>query len=93
MPLAATVLPKTDSLIRLGVNCPFCGFPFHPGDHVVFCPSDNTPHHAACWQQNGNHCTLLGCTGAGEVAIPVAVAPMPKGTSIVPFAVGGIVTL
>lgn len=91
MPLPATVLPKTDSLIRLRVNCPFCGFPFHPGDHVVFCPNDNTPHHAACWQQNGNHCTLLGCTGAGEIAIPAA--PLPKGTSIVPFVVGGIVTL
>lgn len=92
MPLTATVLPKTDSLIRLGTNCPFCGFPFHPGDHVISCPADNTPHHVTCWQQNGNHCTLLGCTGAGEVVIPVTTTP-PKRTLNNALTVIGIVLL
>lgn len=95
MPITATVLPKTDSLIRLRISCPFCGFPFNPGDHVVFCPLDNTPHHAVCWHQNGNHCTLLGCTGAGEIVIPTAVTLTPAHIrrSIVPFLVSVLVTM
>lgn len=86
-------LPKNDPLIRSGANCPFCGFPFHPGDNVVLCPADNTPHHVVCWQQNGNRCTTLGCAGSGEVLIPVVLTAASSSRTIIPFLAGGIVTL
>lgn len=93
MPLIPKNLAKSDALVRTGVNCPFCGFPFHPGDNVVFCPSDSIPHHVVCWGQNGNHCTTLGCTGSGEIVSPFAVTPATAGKSLLPFLVGGVIVV
>lgn len=93
MTLIPKNLAKKDPLIRSGASCPFCGFPFHPSDNVVFCPSDSIPHHVVCWGQNGNHCTTLGCAGSGEVAIPVTLGAATASTSVVPFVIGGVVTL
>lgn len=87
------ILSKTDPLVRGGANCPFCGFPFHPDDNVVLCPSDHTPHHAACWAQNGNHCTTLGCAGSGEITVPTVLAVAPSGTSFTAFLAGVAMTL
>ena len=33
--------------------CPACKNSFNDGDDVVFCPDCGTPHHRACWQENG----------------------------------------
>ncbi len=93
MTLIPKHLAKKDPLIRSGASCPFCGFPFHPRDNVVFCPSDDIPHHVVCWGQNGNHCTTLGCTGTGEVAAPITLGAAAASPSIVPFVVGCVVAL
>ena len=33
--------------------CPVCGNDFNEDDDVVFCPECGTPHHRACWMENG----------------------------------------
>ena len=38
--------------------CPVCGQVFSESDDVVYCPDCGTPHHRACWQENG------GCKNA-----------------------------
>lgn len=99
--LTSRALPKNDPLIRNGISCPYCGFPFQYNDQVVVCNVDATPHHVDCWNENGNHCATLGCEGAGEVAAPVrvstrgtpvtlsAAAAAPR-SSFTPFAIGGL---
>lgn len=41
-----------------GVSCPVCGNAFMPEDDVVVCPECGTPHHRACYNENG------GCKNA-----------------------------
>ena len=38
----------------IGVACPVCHKRFVAGDDIVVCPECGTPHHRACWQQNGD---------------------------------------
>lgn len=47
----------------VGVDCAFCKEPFSPGEELVICHVDATPHHTFCWEANGNHCSSLGCHG------------------------------
>ena len=35
--------------------CPVCGAHFREGDDIVVCPECATPHHRACWAEQG-HC-------------------------------------
>lgn len=42
----------------LGIECPVCGEKFNEQDDVVVCPVCGTPHHRACWKNNG------GCKNA-----------------------------
>lgn len=53
-----------------GETCALCKEPFAPGDDLVVCNECGTRHHSFCWQEAGNHCTALGCTGRGEVIRP-----------------------
>lgn len=52
----------------VGVECALCKQPFNPGDPIVICPVDETPHHTYCWQSNRNRCAALACAGRGELA-------------------------
>ena len=47
-------------MISQNDRCPVCGLPFADTDDVVYCPDCGTPHHRACWKQNG------GCANASE---------------------------
>ena len=38
----------------IGVACPVCHKRFVAEDDIVVCPECGTPHHRACWQQNGD---------------------------------------
>jgi len=69
MPLQSRILGNTDPLVTSGANCPIDSSPFHVGDEIVICEVCKTAHHTHCWQKNGNRCSTLGCSGAGEVAI------------------------
>ena len=60
---------------HLGMECSLCKELFVPGDKVVLCPVDGAPHHAHCWQANGNKCSSLGCTGHGPIAAPPPSLP------------------
>ncbi len=42
--------------------CPVCGQEFSSSDDIVVCPDCGTPHHRACWAQNG------GCAHADDHA-------------------------
>lgn len=69
MPLQPRILGNTDPLVTTGTICPIDGSHFRPGDQVVICEVCNTAHHTQCWQKNGNRCSTLGCTGAGESGV------------------------
>jgi len=63
----------------LGDPCALCKQPFASGDEIVVCPQDGARHHVVCWQANGSRCTMLGCTGAGEVVGPARpIRPQPR---------------
>jgi hypothetical protein len=46
-----------------GFMCGVCQTPIMAGDEVVFCPADEQPSHAECWEHNGG-CPIYGCTSA-----------------------------
>lgn len=49
--------------------CPYCGTILHLDDIVVQCPSScQRWYHAKCWEDNGNRCSTLGCTGEGAIS-------------------------
>lgn len=50
----------------LGERCALCKELLAPGDEVIVCPVDGTPHHIHCWQANDNRCSAYGCTGSGR---------------------------
>lgn len=52
----------------VGRDCAFCKEPFAPGQALVVCPIDGSLHHTFCWEENGNHCTSLGCHGHGRLS-------------------------
>jgi prepilin-type processing-associated H-X9-DG protein len=52
------------------VNCPYCQTPITAATPTGVCPKCRTPHHMACWQQNGG-CATTGC------ALPVASLGAP----------------
>jgi hypothetical protein len=64
----------------VGMACPYCQDRLRTGDSVVVCPKCQTPHHVACWRENGNHCTVFGCSTtasiAGTTTAPPPVAPV-----------------
>ena len=37
----------------LGFKCPVCEKYFHANDDIVVCPECGTPHHRACYEENG----------------------------------------
>ena len=45
----------------IGKICPFCKTVIKEGDAVKVCPSCNTAHHEACWEQNKG-CSTFGCS-------------------------------
>jgi|GEM_PF-5610856 len=67
MVITRQLLTSMDPLVSKGAVCPYCGITYAPGDEIVRCPIDKAPHHAECWDLNGNCCTTLGCTGEGWV--------------------------
>lgn len=50
----------------LGENCALCKEPFAPGEEIIICPHDATPHHVRCWRANDDGCAAYGCSGRGE---------------------------
>ena len=78
MSLVTFVIGKGDLLEQ--VLCPFCGVPLQPDTQVILCPVEGTPHHLECWRRNGNHCSILGCSGQGEISVASnAVIDAPRG--------------
>lgn len=58
----------------LGERCALCKEPLSPGDAIIICPADGTPHHIHCWQANDNRCSAYGCTGSGRPILPTPLA-------------------
>ena len=42
-------------------TCPFCRSSIQVADSIVECNSCNTLHHAACWKENKNRCSVFHC--------------------------------
>lgn len=93
MSLEFRIIDKKDPLITGGVIDPFDGFPFHPGDRIVVCDVCKTAHRINSWQANGNHCTTLGCTGAGEVPLPITLSTTADRLSPVPIIIISAIAL
>jgi len=93
MSLHVKTIDKKDPLITGGAIDPFDGFPFHPGDRVVMCDVCKTAHRVSSWQANGNHCTTLGCPGAGEALLPVTLSITADRPSFAPLIVIGTIVL
>ena len=60
------------------IMCSVCGLPFAEEDDVVVCPVCGTPHHRACWMQNGR-CANEALHGQGfEWKFPEDKDPVKK---------------
>lgn len=57
----------------LGESCALCKEPFAPGEEIILCPADATPHHVHCWRANQNRCAAYGCNGQGR---PISPSPV-----------------
>ena len=53
--------------------CPYCRTSLEAEDDVTCCPACNTPHHAACVEENGG-CTVFGCSEAPADDVKVSVS-------------------
>lgn len=65
--------------------CPYCASPISANESFVVCRVCSTPHHTECWRANGNRCTTLRCTGAGE--LPELTLSADKSAKVVKSAV------
>lgn len=75
----ATTMNERDETIRitpediaqanqLSLHCPICGGAVEKNvggrdESPVYCTDCETLYHHACWEQNGSHCAVLGCSG------------------------------
>jgi len=48
-------------------TCPYCKVALGDGQEASECPACKTRHHVECWNENGQRCTVLGCTGRGAI--------------------------
>jgi hypothetical protein len=59
----ATVAERIDAPVRVTLargRCPYCADPLASGG-LVQCARCQAPHHAECWAENGDRCTIFGC--------------------------------
>jgi hypothetical protein len=73
--------------LTVAQNCPYCREAISQDD-LLACPGCHTPHHQACWRENGG-CTVFGCqyAPADEPKLTVSVPGMGGWQG--PVAVGG----
>ena len=43
--------------------CPYCKCRLEDLEQVIDCTYCETLHHAACWKENGSHCSVFSCQG------------------------------
>jgi hypothetical protein len=63
-------------------TCPYCREAIE-GPDAIRCPSCGTPHHKACFGENGG-CTVFGCASAPSDAPKIAVTSLDIPTSAPP---------
>lgn len=66
----------------VGQECPHCHQAMQPGERIVFCPSDRTVQHAACWEEHQDACASCGfsaplTTGPAAATGGPPAAPRP----------------
>lgn len=60
--MAIVQQPKNISVHKLTRgDCPYCKTPLKNAIELVQCVSCKTVHHASCWAENNNRCSIFGC--------------------------------